>query len=458
MLDSAQLKRVLCLGAGKTGLAVARAFHAFLAPEVVVYSGNHSYDPSIKHELEELGCVCYEGSDITGSFDLCVASPGISERSEFFQTAQAHSKRIISEPEFSYELSPCKWVGITGTNGKTTTTALTTALLQQAHIPAESVGNIGTCCADALVTRQDEWFIAELSSYQLAEIDEFHPRVACLLNITPDHLAWHGSFEAYAQAKMRIFENTTSDDLCVVCASCTNAIQELNAQHKRVAVVDASVDPQTPQAGFVDQEGFLTLRVVKDGVQQTLRLIERSDLLLLSRHNVENALCASLIAYELGADVESIRTALRAFHALEHRIEPCGDVCGISFINDSKATNPDAVLQALTSFPAGKIILLAGGHDKGVSFDELGTLVRKRAKCAICFGEAQARLVDAVGSKAHSKPHLKEAFEYACDIAESGDIVLLSPACSSFDEFTCFEERGDYFKRLVRDYAGSQHD
>jgi UDP-N-acetylmuramoylalanine--D-glutamate ligase len=348
-------------------------------------------------------------------------------------------------------------VGITGTNGKTTTTTLTTALLREGGRSAEAVGNIGTIITSRLAGRQPgSWFVAELSSFQLATTRLLHPRVACLMNVTPDHVEWHGSMEAYAQAKEKIFANLEAGDLAVVSDGddwCRAVIGRLEARGLRVCRVDVRQDPGTPCAAFV-RDGRLVVRL--DGVEHVL--VPTDDLLIRGEHNEENALVASSVALELGVADKDVCRGLLAFSPLEHRIEPCGEVSGVRFVNDSKATNTDSVEKALTAFEPGSIVVLLGGHDKGTDLTSLSRAVAARCRVAVCYGAAGERIARALEDEIAAsgsalevvrEPHMREAFSAACGRAQAGDVVLLSPACSSFDEFHNMEERGELFKRLA---------
>ncbi len=459
---NAHFGHTLVLGLGKTGLAVARFLAAQLgsrADSVYVYGGSSSAPSEATDELEALGCELVLGTDeVCGSYDIAIASPGIPEHSPLLESARACARELIGEPELAWRESPERWIGITGTNGKTTTTALATELLRAAHESAVSVGNIGTLCIDEAARREPgSWFVAELSSYQLAEAELLHPRVAVLLNITPDHLAWHGSFEAYAQAKERIFDNLGEGDLAI-CPSegeCAPIFDRLESRGLRVCALSPAADPSTPCAAFV-REGMLVVRL--DGVEHVLCGVD--ELGIKGEHNVWNSLAAAAAALEVGADPADVSRGLRAFRALEHRIEPCGEVGGVSFVNDSKATNPEATLAALTAFPHERTILLLGGQDKGTDLAELARAASNCRAC-VCFGEAGERLAEALDAAKGAcellrAAHLEDALDAACGVARAGDVVLLSPACASFDEFKSFEERGRRFKELVGARGGER--
>lgn len=461
---TARLGRTCVLGLGKTGVAVARHLVS-LVPDrvdsVTLYGGATSTPGEVVRELEGLGVRVVTGTDeVEGSYDLAIASPGISEFSEFFLSAAAHAAQVIGEPELAWRESPFDWVAITGTNGKTTTTTLTRDLLRAGGIEAEAVGNIGTNAIGEVAGRHEgEWFVAELSSYQLATSHAIHPRVAVLLNITPDHLSWHRTHENYAAAKERVFANLTPSDLAVVACEpgCAAILSRLEARGLRVCRLDPERDAGTPCAAFA-RDGILVVRL--DDVEHELVTI--ADLPIKGIHNVENALASAAAALEVGVSDEAVRTGLLAFRALEHRIEPCGEAAGISFVNDSKGTNVDAVLKALTAFEPGRIVLLAGGTDKGTDLAQLADAICDSCRAVVCYGEAGERFREAFSAAAGRRgtgpsviaaPHMAEALDAALAVALPGDTVLLSPACASFDEFSGFEERGRVFKALVAEHV-----
>ena len=449
------LNDVLVLGAGKTGIATARYVAALLgkrAHSVSVYSGMGSFKDLERTELDALGCNLVEGTeDIQGHYNLCIASPGISEFSPFIQSAQTHCDEVISEPEFAYREGSAHWIAITGTNGKTTCTSLTTELLREGGLKAQSVGNIGNLSIEAAAhSSEDDYFVAELSSYQIALNQSFHPQTACLLNITPDHLAWHKGFDNYILAKEKLFENMTSDDLCIVGCDerCLSFGKRLESHGMCVLYLDVENAMSSANRGYILNG---VLYIDRDG--ETIELVGQDELQLIGNHNMQNVLAASAMALEAGVALDSIRKTLRSFKALEHRVEPAGVVDGIRFINDSKATNVDATVKALNSFDHKHLFLLVGGHDKQT---DLKPLIDAAAnvKALICFGEASERFYSELSQTI--KPDalmradsLESATRKAFEHAEAGDVVLLSPACSSFDEFTSFEQRGDFFKELV---------
>lgn len=455
---------VCVLGLGSTGIAVSRYLVSLVGTRVksiTLYGGQSSHPGSVTEELESMGVRVVCGTDqVQGRYDLAIASPGISERSDFFVSAAEHADEIVGEPEFAWRESPKNWVAITGTNGKTTTTMLTHRLLVSGGRKAAAVGNVGTVVTSALEDREDEsWFVAELSSYQLATTSLLHPRVACLLNITPDHLAWHGSMEAYANAKERLFQNLDSDDLAVVSVDdewCRAVACRLADRGLRVCQMSVHCEPEGESAAFV-RSGRLVVRL--GGVEHTLVLAE--SLKLEGAHNVQNCLCAAATAIDLGVSDDAVCHALLSFAPLEHRIEPCGTISDVRYVNDSKATNVDAVEKALVAFTPGRVIVMLGGSDKGTSLSSMAHVVSARCKAAICYGEAGQRIADALkdadsgmGLVVETVPHMRDAFDSAREVASPGDVVLLSPACASFDEFKSYEERGRVFKSWVEAAMG----
>lgn len=449
---------LLVLGQGATGrelCAWALDHLSERVASVTLYGGASSQPSEETCALERVGVhVVYGTEDVEGAYDVCVASPGISEFSTFFRNAAAASGEIMGEPEFAWRLSPDRWCAITGTNGKTTVTALTTALLGASGMDAVAVGNIGRAPICEVDRRgAGEWFVAELSSYQLACTRELHPRVGVLLNIAPDHLAWHGSLENYAMAKLKLFANMDACDLCIVNAEDPGIAEVADAVYvpgRRVLKLAFS-DTADADAAFV-RDGMLVVRLAG----RETGLVRVAELGIAGRHNVINALAAAAAALACGADAAGVRRGLVGFKPLPHRIEPIGEVDGVRFINDSKATNCDAVLAALTAFPAERVIVLLGGSDKGTDLSELAERVCRDCVAAVCFGAARGRFrraLEAADGAADidiaEADDLRDAVDVARSLAQRGDVVLLSPACASFDEFDGYEQRGDAFKAYV---------
>lgn len=449
---------LLVLGQGGTGLELVSWAASHLddrVSSVTVYGGSSSAPNARTEELEARGVrFVYGTEEISGSYGLCVASPGISEFGDFYRSARSASGEIMGEPEFAWRLSPERWCAITGTNGKTTVTSLVDELLRSSGLPSVAVGNIGTAPIREVDRREaGEWFVAELSSYQLATTEEFHPRVAVLLNLTPDHLSWHRSHENYALAKIRMLRNMDSSDIAIVNAEDEGLaayFDRIDAPGRRVLRFGLA-DCGAADAAFV-RDGMLVVRM--GDVEHALVAVE--ELRIAGSHNTLNALAASAAALACGAGDDGVRAGLRAFAPLPHRLEPVGVVDGIRYVNDSKATNTDAVVKALEAFAGQRIVLLLGGSDKGTPIEEFMAVVASLASAVVCFGEARERfraaLMEAPGVSdidVAEADDLRDAVDVARSLAQRDDTVLLSPACASFDEFSSFEERGDAFRAYV---------
>ena len=467
---------VLILGLGKSGKAAASYCLNLLGGRVksVTIAAGEKNDAALEFaaRCEALGAhVVFDMYTFKDTYDVCIVSPGISQFSRFYENAKAASTEVISEVEFAWRESPAdsRWVAVTGTNGKTTTTSLITHILKCAGERVAAVGNIGETCIDAVAAGNTDVYVAETSSYQLASTRLFAPDVAVVLNITPDHLSWHGSLEAYAAAKWKVLANLGVSGGVAVLDACDDAvrakIRELRARggvpFRYIPIGGASglgADMRatcgTGAAAFRGDGGQLV--VAWDGRVSDLVFVD--DLQIKGGHNQQNALAAAACALVLGATDTAVGEGLLTFRPLEHRIEPAGLVDGVACYNDSKATNVDATLVALTAFLPTRPIVLLGGRDKGTDLAPLVAACEENARAVVCFGEARERFLAAFAGSAVSPVlsagTMEEALDAALSIAEDGDVVVLSPACASFDEFSCFEERGDVFKRLVADRAG----
>lgn len=465
------LGRVLILGLGKSGKAAANYCLNLLGQRVeslAIAAGAFTEEADAWADgAHSRGAqVLFDHEVIEGAYDLCIASPGISQFSPFYQSAQAACAEVISEVEFAWRESAAtaKWVAVTGTNGKTTTTALTAHLLKEAGFAAAAVGNIGETCIDAVAAGATEVYVAETSSYQLASTVNFAPEVALLLNITPDHLAWHQTHQNYAAAKWKAFANLGAAGGLAVLNATDPAVRARIREARAAGGFPFAYVPVgsgqglgsdmrtvcgSTNAAFRAPSGRLT--VALNGEESTLTFID--DLQIKGEHNQLNALAAATAALTLGATASAVAEGLLSFAPLEHRIEPAGTVAGVACYNDSKATNVDAVLVALTAFLPKKPLVLLGGRDKGTDLAPLVAACEQNAQAVVCFGEAADRFYAAFEGSAvptvRRAATMENALDTALSLARPGDVVVLSPACASFDEFSCFEERGQVFKRLV---------
>ncbi|MDR3136000.1 MAG: UDP-N-acetylmuramoyl-L-alanine--D-glutamate ligase [Coriobacteriales bacterium] len=461
---------VCLLGLGVTGQAVVAYFlaHPHSFTSLTVYAGPSTpetlaYVRGLPAEVQ----VHRDSERVRGSFDTTVVSPGIAPASLMYQSALATSRLLISEPELAWRVSGQRWIAITGTNGKTTVTELTAHLLRNAGIAARVGGNIGTPCIQVVRERApDEYLVAELSSYQLHSMRDFAPEIAVLLNITPDHLHWHGDLAAYVADKCKIVQNLASERPAVVDATLPETrevVRHLRREGRRViplgtaaGITESMVERcGAAEAAYVDgQSGRLTLKV--DG--RLFELIAAERLQLQGAHNYENALAAAVCAASVGLSAAQISAGLASFKPLEHRFEPCGQVEGVNFVNDSKATNTDAAIKAIIAFAddgnvrTSQVLVMLGGVDKGVELDGLVAACQANCKYAICYGQAAQRFYAALAPALPTilEPDFGAAFARATQLAQPGDTVLLAPACASFDEFASFEARGEAFKRAVQ--------
>lgn len=455
MTEPLRFGDVLVAGTGVTGRAVAEACVRLMGTgavsSVTVCDTRVVADfPPELRALEERGVGLIEASDtLEGRWDLCVASPGIPPHSALFGMVSSVSGEVVSEPEFASRVSPDDWLVVTGTNGKTTVTSLIAHMFEAAGVPARAVGNIGVPCIEAVCGRAEgEVFVAELSSYQLRATRLLRPHVSVVLNITPDHLDWHGTHEDYVASKARAFEALGPGDFAVFDATDPGAASVARVA-REAGARRMAVDPHDPScAGFVD-DGMLVVRTAS----ALIELLPVDDLLIRGEHNVVNALCAACAALAWGLEPASVADALETFAPIAHRIQPVGTVDGVEYFDDSKATNTDAVIKALTAFDGQPIVLMLGGYDKGTDLSDLVAAAGPRCKAVVTFGAAGARFAEAFESQGHRVIRaggFAEGFAAARDAAASGDVVLLSPACASFDEFGSYAERGAAFQAAVR--------
>ena len=460
---------VLVLGLGKSGMATAKYCLGLLGSRVksLTIAAGEKNDAALEFAAmcEARGArVYFDSFTFERSYDVCVASPGISQFSRFYENAAAASGEVISEVEFAWRESPSdsRWIAVTGTNGKTTTTSLIAHILKCAGIRAAAVGNIGYACIEAVAASAADVYVCEASSFQLASCQKFAPDVAVLLNITPDHLYWHMTFDAYADAKKRVYANLSQhggtlviDAVCDVTRACIKEFKDDGARaFDYVPIGCASgIDSSMKDACGSKNAAFLSgdmLRV--DLGESRTDLVRENELKIKGEHNISNALAAASAALAFGVSPASIREGLSTFEPLEHRLEPCGEISGVKFINDSKATNVDATLKALSAFPSHTAIFLLGGNDKGTDLSELVAACDATCKAVVCFGAAGERFYEAFENaqlKHVLVDHMEDALDAAISMASAGDEVVLSPACSSFDEFESFEHRGKVFKQLV---------
>src|SRR5580658_8349783 len=452
-------KRVLVVGLGKSGVASALFLKAHGAR--VTVSDTKSGD-ELRNEIPSLldhGITVETGGHGERTFrgqDLIVVSPGVPVDLPMLAQARAMGEAVIGEIELAAQFLPGPIVAITGSNGKTTTTTLTGEILAAGGLPTLVGGNIGTPAISLAEQAQPETAIVlEVSSFQLETIQTFCPKVAVVLNVTPDHLDRHRTFEAYVDAKARIFENQQSSDFAVLNEDDPTCVAM--AVRTRAQVFWFSRQKEVKQGAWV-RDGNILFRDGRVEQKTSQKMSQRevmqvSEIPLKGAHNLENVLAAVCAGALMGCAPEKIRQAVRDFKAVEHRLEFVATIRGVDYYNDSKATNVDATIKALESFPAN-IHLILGGKDKGSDYTVLNDLLRQRVKRVYTIGAAAAKIESQIkGAEIVHAETLENAIRKACGVAQPGDVVLLAPACASFDQFKSYEHRGKTFKEIVRGLA-----
>ena len=446
-------KRVLVVGLGKSGVAAALFMKARGAR--VTVSDTKTQD-ELKEEIPQLldeGVAVETGGHGERTFqnqDLIVVSPGVPLDAPPLQQARALGEKIIGEVELAAQFFPGSIVAITGSNGKTTTTTLAGEVLVNGGFPTVVGGNIGKPAISLVEEASDDTIaVLEVSSFQLETIETFRPHIAVVLNVTPDHLDRHRTFDAYTDAKARIFENQTANDFAVLNADDPTCARL--ASRTRAQVVWFSRKKEVKEGAYV-HEG--RIEFLDPNGQREIMLT--SEIPLKGSHNVENVLAAVCIGMISGVEPRRISKAVREFRAVEHRLEHVATIRGVEYYNDSKATNVDATIKALESF-AANIHLILGGKDKGSDYTVLNDLLRQRAKRVYTIGAAAGKIESQIrGTEIVHAETLENAIRLASDSAQSGDIVLLAPACASFDQFRNYEHRGQVFKNVVHSLAEAQ--
>jgi UDP-N-acetylmuramoylalanine--D-glutamate ligase len=436
--------KTLVIGAGKSGVAAAN-FLAVRGEDVLLTDSNPT--PYLPYPLHGTVTRSFGEQDesLLEGVGMIVLSPGVPQTIPLLQHASVLPIPVIAEVELAYRYIPkgSTIIAVTGSNGKSTTTALIGEILKIDGRQPIVAGNIGAPLTASIDTERPRTYVLELSSFQLESVDTFHAQVALLLNITPDHMDRYATFNAYAAAKYRIFRNQEPHDVAIV-----------NAADRRGAPRDAkgrvwrfsAAKTIDVDGAFVDGDDLVLRR---DGAE---RRIPRTSLKLEGTANVENALAAWLAARAVGVDDMSVQIAFGTFSGLPHRMVLVRELDGVRWINDSKGTNVDATLKSLESFPSASVWLILGGKDKAGEFERMRKLVGEKARAVLTIGAASERIADALKDAAPIVPigDMQDAVAHAREHATSGEIVLLSPACASFDQYRNFEHRGEHFEELVR--------
>lgn len=445
-------KQVVVLGAGISGIAVARLTNR-LGAKVVLSDASSA--EKIKYNLETLRtegvgvALGKQEESLLDGVDYLIVSPGIPIGIALILEAKARGILVMSEIEVAYRLCRVPLYAVTGTNGKTTTTTLLGELMKTLGTAVGIGGNIGVPLSEEAVrVGESGCVVAEVSSYQLEGIVDFRPRIAAILNITPDHLARHGSVENYQKVKETIFAKQTKNDYLVLNYD-DEAVRQM-AERAGSTILFFSRLAELKEGVFV-KDGWLT--ILWKG--QTYRVCATDEVKIKGAHNLENALAAIAVAFLAGVEISDMAVVLKSFLGVEHRIEMVTTLDGVPYYNDSKATNPESTIKALESF-AGHIILIAGGHDKHTDLTALMDIAKEKADHLILVGDAAARFKEAALKSGIVSIHetgysMEAAVKLASELARFPQVVLLSPACASYDMFDGYEERGRVFKALVHE-------
>lgn len=448
-------KNLTILGAGESGIGAARL--GAKEGYTVFVSDLGAIAPERKLLLDEYGVEYEEGGHDVARIrksDLAIKSPGIPDKAPLVKSLVDKNIPVISEIEFAYRFitrEDVKIIAVTGTNGKTTTTLLVHHLLQKAGFNAALCGNIGVSMAKTVSEGRYDYYVVEVSSFQLDGIVRFKPDVAMLLNISPDHLdRYEYDCSRYVASKFRIVENMGREGAFIYCADSELVNGEMAKRKIGASPFTISATKDARHSAYVDKDRMIF--GYRWGGKKQLYTVPVSELPLIGKHNMLNSMSAIMGTLTLGVPVETVIKALGSFVNAPHRMEFVGSIGGVKFINDSKATNVDAAYSALEGVK-GNIIWIAGGVDKGNKYGKIKELVQKKVKKLICLGIDNEKFGDFFGGivPVEETQHIGRALKIALDSAEAGDVVLLSPACSSFDLFRNYEDRGDRFRAGVKE-------
>ncbi len=454
-----QNKQVLIIGLARSGLGAARLLlHHGAMVTICDSKKEENLKADVLAEAAAMPVRLLFGTtpdeELLQRYDLMILSPGVPTDLPFVLKARELGLTIWGEVELAYRFCKAPIIGITGTNGKTTTTALTGEIMKAAYPGTEVVGNIGIAFAlRAEVPTEDDYVVAELSSFQLETIEAFHPHISAILNITPDHLNRHHTMQAYMEAKQNVYRNQTEEDFCVLNfddPECLRMAEELKNRLHGPQIIGFSRKSR-PEGGIWTEDGEIVSSI--GGVRQSIVKID--DMKIFGAHNEENMLAAIACCLCAGLDPEVIRDAAVQFQGVAHRIEYVGTVNEVPYYNDSKATNTDAAIKGLLAMRS-QVVLIGGGMDKKIPFDPWTDLMPGRVKKLLLIGETKEIIRDAAlksgleADKIEFCDTLDETVQKARQYAQPGDCVLLSPACASWDMFESFEQRGDLFRSAVQ--------
>ena len=446
-MEQGAKKRLVILGSGESGagtavLGLKEGYEVFVSDKGKIAD---KYKAILdEHEVE------YESEQHTEekilNADLVMKSPGIPEKAEIVKKLRAKGIKIVSEIEFASWYTDAKIIGITGANGKTTVTALTYQILKDGGLNVALGGNIGKSFAMQVATEKFDYYVLEISSFQLDDIELFRPDIAILTNITPDHLdRYDYELQNYVAAKYAITKNQTGNDVFIYCSDDEITMQNIKKYPTRARMIPFSFDREVAEGAYVKDE---TIHI---NINHNLFTMSMQEIGIKGRHNVYNSMAAGIVANIYGLRKEQIRESLMNFKSLEHRLESVTKIRGVEFINDSKATNVNSTWYALESI-SKPIVWIAGGVDKGNDYTVLEQLVKKKVRAMICLGMDNTKLHSAFSKHVDivvNCTNMRDAVRMAYQLGNPGDAVLLSPACASFDLFQNYEDRGKKFKDAV---------
>ena len=442
-------KRIVILGAGESGvgaaiLAAAKGFDVFVSDAGAIMD-------KYKKELTDYSITYEEGKhteELILNADEVIKSPGIPHKAEMVKKLMQQNTPIISEIEFAWRYTDATIVGITGSNGKSTTTSLTYHILKKGGLNVAMGGNIGKSFARLVAEGTFDYYVLELSSFQLDDCVKFRPHISILLNITPDHLdRYEYVFENYINSKFSITKNQTAEDHFIYCLDDEVMMKHINNYTINANKIPFSISKKVEEGAYLEQNTLII------DLKKTRVTMETNELSLTGKHNLYNSMAAGIAGRVLEIRKEIVRESLQDFHSLEHRLEFISKVSGVEYINDSKATNVNSTWYALESMSA-PVIWIAGGVDKGNDYAVLQDLVRKKVKAIVALGTDNRKIHEAFSKHVDliiNTTSMKEAVKMAQHLANNGEVVLLSPACASFDLFQNYEDRGRQFKEAVRE-------
>lgn len=439
-------EKIVILGAGESGtgaaiLAKAKGYDVLVSDAAAIKD-------KYKTELTTNGIVFEEGGHTDEKIldaKLIIKSPGIPDKAPIMQKAASLGIPVCDEIEFAFRNTDAKIIAVTGTNGKTTTTLLTYHLMKEAGFNVGLAGNVGFSMARQVAARHFDWYVLEISSYQLDGTESFKPEVGILLNITPDHMdRYDYNMQNYVNSKFRLIENLTKQEHFIYYADDEVITKEIQTR----SVVPAQVPVSLKSRSMVHYNGRDMVFDLKEKFS-----INQSDTTLKGPHNLINTMAAVSAVYLAGAPLDAIRSGLKTFVNAPHRLESVGVIKGVEFVNDSKATNVDSVVYALGSYEK-PLIWIAGGIDKGNDYNLIKDAVRQKVRALICLGKDNEKLKKAFGDVVpviKETQSVKDLVKMSLELAKEGDVVLLSPACASFDLFKNYEDRGDQFRNAVKE-------